>query len=61
MVWNFVCNEAYFKLYPVPNWEPMKCFQLKGNVGEFRGTDDNPAELFSIPAAIFLTQNQRVT
>ena len=32
------------KLYPIPNWEPMKCFQLKGNVGEVRGMGDNLAE-----------------
>ena len=43
LVENFVCNEAYFKLYPVPDWEPMEFFQLRGNVREFRGTGDNPA------------------
>ena len=26
LVENFVCNEAYFKLYPVPDWEPMDFF-----------------------------------
>ena len=26
LVENFVCNEAYFKLYPVPDWEPMEFF-----------------------------------
>ena len=43
LVENFVCNEAYFKLYHVFDWEPMEIFQLRGNVREFRGMDDNPA------------------
>ena len=29
---NFVCNEAYFELYPVPDREPEEFFQLRGNV-----------------------------
>ena len=32
LVENFVCNEAYSKLYPVPDWEPVEFFQLRGNV-----------------------------
>ena len=44
LVENFVCNVAYLKLDPVPDWEPMEFFQLKGNVREFRGMGDNPAE-----------------
>ena len=32
MVENFICNEAYFKLYHVPDLEPMEFFQLRGNV-----------------------------
>ena len=34
---NFVCNEAYLELYPVPNWEPMEFFQLRGNIRELGG------------------------
>ena len=24
MVEDFVCNEAYFELYAIPNWKPME-------------------------------------
>ena len=44
MVQNFVCHETYFELYPIPDWGPMELFQLRGNMGEFRGMGDNPAE-----------------
>ena len=46
LVENFVCNEADFKLYPVPDWEP-EFFQVRGNVREFRGTGDKPAEFWT--------------
>ena len=26
----FVCNEAYFKLHPVSDWEPMEFFSVEG-------------------------------
>ena len=32
LVKNFACNGAYFKLYPVSNWELMEIFQLRSNV-----------------------------
>ena len=32
LVEDFVCNEAYFELYPVPDWKPMEFFQLRGDV-----------------------------
>ena len=44
LVENFVCNEAYFQLYPVPDWKSMEFFQLRGNVRKFRGRGDNNAE-----------------
>ena len=30
MVEDFVCNEAYFELYPVPDWKPMEFFSVEG-------------------------------
>ena len=37
LVENFVCNEAYFELYPIFDREPVEFFQLRGNVRVFRG------------------------
>ena len=44
MVENFVCNEAYFELYPIFDGESVEFFQLRGNVRVFRGMGDSPAE-----------------
>ena len=44
LVENFVCNEAYFELYPIFDREPVEFFQLRGNVRVFGGTGDNPVE-----------------
>ena len=44
LVENFICNEPYIKRYPVPDWETMEFFQLRGNKTEFRERGDNPAE-----------------
>ena len=30
LVEDFVCNEAYFELYPIPNWKPMEFFSVEG-------------------------------
>ena len=35
MVEDFVCNEAYLELYPVPDWKPMEFFQLRSDVRKF--------------------------
>ena len=47
LVENLVCNEAYFKLYSIFDREPVKIFQLRGNVRVFGGTDDKLTTLQS--------------
>ena len=32
---DFVCNEAYFEFYAVPDWKPMEFFQLRSDVKKF--------------------------
>ena len=49
---NWLCGFALklFEMRPILNCtlylteEHMEFFQLRGNVGQFRGTGDNPAE-----------------
>ena len=40
---NFVCNKAYFILYPILDWKPVTFFQ-GGDMETLRGVSDNPAE-----------------
>ena len=34
MFWNFVCDKAHFKLYPILDWQPVKFFNLAVIMGK---------------------------
>ena len=52
MLYNFVSNKAYFKFFPVPDWEPNEYFffffffffAIGGNIEKLKQVSDNPAE-----------------
>ena len=56
LVENFVCNEAYFKLYLVPDSELMKFFfQLRGNVNKKFKDSEQVCSILLIFSVLILT------